>query len=110
MYLAAVLLNQGFKVYLYEGFVATPLVPWCIEAKGCCGGVMVTASHNPKQVCASHSGERVCMCVGGWVRARVCVCVRACVCERVLTRMWVVRACVCERVLTRMWVCTRGCA
>lgn len=50
LYLAAVMLSQGFKVYLYEGFVATPLVPWCIEAKGCCGGVMVTASHNPKQV------------------------------------------------------------
>lgn len=49
-YLAAVMLAQGFKVYLYEGFVATPLVPWCIEAKKCAGGVMVTASHNPKQV------------------------------------------------------------
>jgi phosphomannomutase len=49
-YLAAVMLGQGFKVYLYEGFVATPLVPYAIEAKKCCGGVMVTASHNPKQV------------------------------------------------------------
>ncbi|ETM51443.1 hypothetical protein L914_04716 [Phytophthora nicotianae] len=45
---AAVCLHYGFKVYLYEGFVATPLVPFCIEQKGCAAGVMVTASHNPK--------------------------------------------------------------
>lgn len=45
---AAVCVAYGIKVYLYEGFVATPLVPFCIEQKGCAGGVMVTASHNPK--------------------------------------------------------------
>ncbi|KAI9988925.1 hypothetical protein PInf_022613 [Phytophthora infestans] len=45
---AAVCLHCGFKVYLYEGFVATPLVPFCIEQKSCAAGVMVTASHNPK--------------------------------------------------------------
>uniref|UniRef100_K3X319 Phosphoglucomutase n=1 Tax=Globisporangium ultimum (strain ATCC 200006 / CBS 805.95 / DAOM BR144) TaxID=431595 RepID=K3X319_GLOUD len=45
---AAVCVSYGMKVYLYEGFVATPLVPFCIEQKGCAGGVMVTASHNPK--------------------------------------------------------------
>lgn len=45
---AAVCVAFGMKVFLYEGFVATPLVPFCIEQKGCAGGVMVTASHNPK--------------------------------------------------------------
>ncbi|KAJ0398713.1 hypothetical protein P43SY_004130 [Pythium insidiosum] len=45
---AAVCVHAGFKVYLYEGFVATPLVPFCIERKQCAAGVMVTASHNPK--------------------------------------------------------------
>ncbi|TYZ63927.1 hypothetical protein PybrP1_009500 [[Pythium] brassicae (nom. inval.)] len=45
---AAVCVAHGIRVYLYEGFVATPLVPFCIEQKGCAGGVMVTASHNPK--------------------------------------------------------------
>lgn len=45
---AAVCLHYGIKVFLYEGFVATPLVPFCIEQKGCAAGVMVTASHNPK--------------------------------------------------------------
>merc|ERR1719245_2534971 len=23
------------------------MVPWCLERKGCCAGVMITASHNP---------------------------------------------------------------
>ncbi|RLN88079.1 hypothetical protein BBJ28_00015457 [Nothophytophthora sp. Chile5] len=45
---AAVCVHYGIKVFLYEGFVATPLVPFCIEQKGCAAGVMVTASHNPK--------------------------------------------------------------
>ncbi|RLN06350.1 hypothetical protein BBO99_00008133 [Phytophthora kernoviae] len=45
---AAVCLHYGIKVFLYEGLVATPLVPFCIEQKGCAVGVMVTASHNPK--------------------------------------------------------------
>lgn len=45
---ASVCLHQGFRVYLYNTFVATPLVPYCIEQKGCAAGVMVTASHNPK--------------------------------------------------------------
>ncbi|KAI9915011.1 hypothetical protein PsorP6_007494 [Peronosclerospora sorghi] len=46
---AVVCVNYGIKVYLYEGFVATPLVPFCIEQKGCAAGIMVTASHNPKK-------------------------------------------------------------
>ncbi len=45
----AVAIHRGFKVYLFEGLVATPLVPFAINAKGACAGVMVTASHNPKQ-------------------------------------------------------------
>ena len=45
---AAVLLLRGFRVYLYDDDVATPLVPWCLEEKGCCAGIMITASHNPK--------------------------------------------------------------
>ncbi|CEG45371.1 hypothetical protein L917_04611 [Plasmopara halstedii] len=45
---ASVCLYSGFKIYLYDDYVATPLVPFCIEQKGCAAGVMVTASHNPK--------------------------------------------------------------
>ena len=46
---AAVFLSQGFRVYLLEGFVATPLVAYGVRKLGCCCGVMVTASHNPKR-------------------------------------------------------------
>ncbi|CAJ1397393.1 unnamed protein product [Effrenium voratum] len=45
---AKVFLQRGFDVWLYRDFVATPLVPWAMERRGCCCGVMITASHNPK--------------------------------------------------------------
>ncbi|CAI5735416.1 unnamed protein product [Hyaloperonospora brassicae] len=45
---ASVCLHAGFRVCLYGDVVATPLVPFCVEQKGCAAGVMVTASHNPK--------------------------------------------------------------
>ncbi|OQR90918.1 phosphoglucomutase [Achlya hypogyna] len=48
LYSAAVAVSRGIKVYLYKGFVATPLVPFCVDQKGCVAGIMVTASHNPK--------------------------------------------------------------
>lgn len=35
------------EVWLYRDVVATPFVPWCLEQRGCCAGVMITASHNP---------------------------------------------------------------
>ena len=46
---AAVFLNQGFRVYLLEGFVPTPFVAFGVKKLGCCCGIMVTASHNPKR-------------------------------------------------------------
>ncbi|RHY12850.1 hypothetical protein DYB25_000981 [Aphanomyces astaci] len=47
-YSAAVAVSRGIKVYLYEGVVATPLVPFAVDRLGCVAGIMVTASHNPK--------------------------------------------------------------
>eukprot|EP00929_Paragymnodinium_shiwhaense_P100530 TRINITY_DN6291_c0_g1_i1.p1 TRINITY_DN6291_c0_g1~~TRINITY_DN6291_c0_g1_i1.p1 ORF type:complete len:657 (-),score=170.73 TRINITY_DN6291_c0_g1_i1:210-1886(-) len=44
---AAVFRHKGFEVYLFEDIVATPLVPFVLEAKKCCAGIMITASHNP---------------------------------------------------------------
>eukprot|EP00927_Polykrikos_kofoidii_P086049 TRINITY_DN952_c0_g1_i3.p1 TRINITY_DN952_c0_g1~~TRINITY_DN952_c0_g1_i3.p1 ORF type:complete len:677 (+),score=96.20 TRINITY_DN952_c0_g1_i3:71-2032(+) len=44
---AAVFIHKGFRVYLFDDIVATPMVPWCLDKKGCCAGVMITASHNP---------------------------------------------------------------
>eukprot|EP00945_MAST-04E_sp_MAST-4E-sp1_P002791 g2791.t1 len=48
---SAVLLSRGFKVYLVEkdGFAATPIVAFCTLEKSCAAGIMVTASHNPKE-------------------------------------------------------------
>jgi phosphomannomutase len=45
---AAVCMDQGFKVYLYSKMVATPMVPYGVTLLKAAGGVMVTASHNPK--------------------------------------------------------------
>lgn len=46
---AEVLLRRGFRVVLLPGLVHTPLVPYAVQNKGCKAGVMVTASHNPKE-------------------------------------------------------------
>ncbi|KAH8117161.1 phosphoglucomutase 1 [Phellopilus nigrolimitatus] len=46
---AMVFLNKGFKVYLHRGLVHTPLIPFSVSRLGAACGVMITASHNPKQ-------------------------------------------------------------
>lgn len=38
----------GYKVYLYSRLVHTPLVPFGVDTLNAACGVMVTASHNPK--------------------------------------------------------------
>ncbi|KAJ7632289.1 hypothetical protein FB45DRAFT_912056 [Roridomyces roridus] len=45
---AAVFVQAGWKVYLLRGLVHTPLVPFSVQALGAATGVMITASHNPK--------------------------------------------------------------
>ncbi|KAJ7093102.1 hypothetical protein C8R44DRAFT_815571 [Mycena epipterygia] len=45
---AAVFVSSGFKVYLHRGLVHTPMVPFSVKALNASCGVMVTASHNPK--------------------------------------------------------------
>jgi len=47
-YTAAVFLDLGFKVYLYSRTVGTPLVPFGVSHLKAAAGIMVTASHNPK--------------------------------------------------------------
>ena len=46
---AAIFHSQHIPVYLFSRFVITPLVPYTVLKKGLLAGVMVTASHNPKQ-------------------------------------------------------------
>jgi len=46
---AAVFLSKGFKVYLTTEVVATPMVAFAIRHYKAAAGIMVTASHNPKE-------------------------------------------------------------
>eukprot|EP00794_Sanderia_malayensis_P007083 gene7083-7883_t len=46
---AAVFLSQDIKVYLFSDIVPTPFVPYSVLKYKCSAGIMVTASHNPKQ-------------------------------------------------------------
>lgn len=39
----------GFKVYLYETLVPVPVLSFTTAFLGCTAGVMITASHNPKE-------------------------------------------------------------
>ncbi|CAO3613777.1 unnamed protein product [Mucor hiemalis] len=41
-------IQRGFKVWYYKELVHTPLVPYTIKKLHAAGGVMITASHNPK--------------------------------------------------------------
>jgi phosphomannomutase len=45
---ASVFLSRGIRVYLYSGLVHTPMVPFGVTHLGAAVGVMITASHNPK--------------------------------------------------------------
>ncbi|XP_055712010.1 phosphopentomutase [Phlebotomus papatasi] len=45
---ASIFLHADIPVYLYGKTVATPMVPFAVLEKKCLAGVMVTASHNPK--------------------------------------------------------------
>lgn len=46
---ANVLAANGFKVYLFESLRPTPELSFAIRHLGCKGGVVCTASHNPKE-------------------------------------------------------------
>lgn len=46
---ARVFAANGIKVYLFDGPCPTPEVSYAIRKLGCQSGVMVTASHNPKE-------------------------------------------------------------
>ncbi|XP_072920953.1 phosphopentomutase [Hemitrygon akajei] len=46
---ATVLISQGIPVYLFSKITPTPFVPFTVSQLKLCAGIMVTASHNPKQ-------------------------------------------------------------
>lgn len=46
---ADVLTGMGIKVYLFDVPVPTPELSFAVKYKGCIAGIVVTASHNPKE-------------------------------------------------------------
>ncbi|MBO7544158.1 MAG: phospho-sugar mutase [Bacteroidales bacterium] len=64
---AEVLSNNGIKVYLFEDLRPTPELSYSIRMKGATAGIMVTASHNPKE----YNGYKVFWSDGGQITAPV---------------------------------------
>ncbi|KAG9479631.1 hypothetical protein GDO78_011582 [Eleutherodactylus coqui] len=46
---ATAFVTQGIPVYLFSSITPTPFVPYTVTRFNLCAGIMVTASHNPKQ-------------------------------------------------------------
>lgn len=46
---AQVLATLGFRVYLFEDLRPTPELSFAVRHFNCVGGIMITASHNPKE-------------------------------------------------------------
>ncbi len=64
---ADVLSNNGIKVYLFEGLRPTPELSYSIRLKKATAGIMVTASHNPKE----YNGYKVFWSDGGQITSPV---------------------------------------
>lgn len=46
---ASIFLHKGYEVKLFSDLVPTPFVPFSVVRYQCAAGIMVTASHNPKE-------------------------------------------------------------
>lgn len=46
---AAIFVQANYPVYLFSTVVPTPFVPFTVTKLKCIVGIMVTASHNPKE-------------------------------------------------------------
>lgn len=46
---AEVLVNNGIKVYLFDTLMPTPVLSFSVKYLGCTAGIVITASHNPKE-------------------------------------------------------------
>lgn len=45
----ALFLHRGYRVHLFSAVTPTPFVPFAVKKWKCAAGIMVTASHNPKE-------------------------------------------------------------
>ena len=64
---ADVLSNNGIHVFLFDALRPTPELSYSIRLKGATAGIMVTASHNPKE----YNGYKVFWSDGGQITAPV---------------------------------------
>ena len=64
---ADVLSANGIKVYLFDNIRPTPEMSYAVRLKGAVAGVMITASHNPKE----YNGYKVSWSDGGQVTSPV---------------------------------------
>ncbi len=46
---AGVLCGEGIKVYLFDTLMPTPVLSFAVRYHGCTAGIVITASHNPKE-------------------------------------------------------------
>lgn len=46
---AAIFLKEGIKVYLFDFVTATPILSYAVREMKAAAGIMITASHNPKE-------------------------------------------------------------
>jgi phosphomannomutase len=44
---AEVMVGNGFRIALFQEAAPTPLISWAVKELGACGGIVLTASHNP---------------------------------------------------------------
>ena len=60
---ACVFVANGIKTYLFDSMMPVPVLSYTILKLGCCAGVMITASHNPKE----YNGYKVYNRYGGQI-------------------------------------------
>lgn len=46
---AGVLSENGIKAYIFDRLMPTPVLSFTVRHLNCCGGIVITASHNPKE-------------------------------------------------------------
>ena len=60
---AEVLAGNGIRVFLYPSLRPTPQLSFTVRSKGCTAGIVITASHNPKE----YNGYKVYWSDGGQI-------------------------------------------